>query len=153
MSYTLFNVPLYNERKAICSLKKRGFTNITVVARQNFTLTITGRREMQDMLDYRDFYCIADYANVHWKGGFAPIEIAENAYNYLCEFQASKEKGEANDTIKCLLTNLDVDIENGEDLEDVRYWTSEIRKELGLNEPIIQSLNGMQKMCIVMIYA
>lgn len=46
MSYTLFNVPLYNERKAICSLKKRGFTNITVVARQNFTLTITGRREM-----------------------------------------------------------------------------------------------------------
>lgn len=89
------------------------------------------------MLDYKDFYCIADYANVHWKGGFAPIEIAENAYNYLCEFQASKKKGEANDTIKCLLSNLDADIENGEELEDVRYWTSEIRKELGLNEPII----------------
>lgn len=35
------------------------------------------------MLDYKDFYCIADYANAHWKGGFAPIEIAENAYNYL----------------------------------------------------------------------
>ena len=89
------------------------------------------------MMDYREFYRIADYANVHWKGGFAPIEIAENAYNYLCEFQSSKEKGEPNDTIKYLLTNLDADIENGEELEDVRYWTSEIRKELGLNEPII----------------
>ena len=89
------------------------------------------------MLDYKDFYCIADYANVHWKGGFSPIEIAENAYNYLCEFHASKAKGEANDTIKTLLTNLDADIENGEELEDVRYWTTEIRKELGLNEPII----------------
>lgn len=86
------------------------------------------------MLDFRDFYCIADYANVHWKGGFAPIEIAENAYNYLCEFQSSKEKGEPNDTIKYLLTNLDEDIANGEDLEDVRYWTSEIRKELELNQ-------------------
>ena len=86
------------------------------------------------MMDYKDFYRIADYANVHWKGGFAPIEIAENAYNYLCEFQSSKEKGEANDTIKYLLTNLDEDIANGEDLEDVRYWTTEIRKELELNQ-------------------
>mgnify|MGYP000808542591 CR=1 FL=1 len=86
------------------------------------------------MLDYADFYRIADYANVHWKGGFAPIEIAENAYNYLCEFQSSKEKGEPNDTIKYLLTNLDEDIANGEDLEDVRYWTTEIRKELELNQ-------------------
>lgn len=89
------------------------------------------------MLDYKDFYCIADYANTHWKGGFAPIEIAENAYNYLCEFQASMMKGEPNGTIKTLLTNLDEDIANGEELEDVRYWTTEIRKELDLNEPII----------------
>lgn len=89
------------------------------------------------MLDYREFYRIADYANMNWKGGFAPIEIAENAYNYLCEFQSSKEKGKANNTIKTLLSNLDEDIVNGEELEDVRYWTTEIRKELGLNEPII----------------
>ena len=86
------------------------------------------------MFTEKNKYCIADYANAHWKGGFAPIEIAENAYNYLCEFQSSKEKGKANDTINYLLTNLDADIENGEDLEDVRYWTSEIRKELGLNQ-------------------
>ena len=86
------------------------------------------------MLDFRDFYCIADYANMNWKGGYSAIEIAENAYNYLCEFQSSKEKGEPNDTIKYLLTNLDEDIANGEELEYVKYWTSEIRKELGLNQ-------------------
>lgn len=80
------------------------------------------------MLDYRDFYRIADYANKQWKGGFAPIDIAENAYAYLCEFQASEAKGEPNNTIKTLLTNLDEDIANGEEHEDVKYWTSEIRK-------------------------
>lgn len=89
------------------------------------------------MLDYREFYRIADYANMNWKGGFAPIEIAENAYNYLCDFEWSKENGRVANSIKVLLANLDEDIANGEELEDVRYWTSEIRKELGLNEPII----------------
>ena len=97
------------------------------------------------MLDFRDFYCIADYANMNWKGGFAPIEIAENAYNYLRDFEWSKENGKVANSIKVLLANLDEDIANGEELEDVRYWTSEIRKELGLNEPIIQSLNGLSK--------
>lgn len=89
------------------------------------------------MLDYREFYRIADYANMNWKGGFAPIEIAENAYNYLCDFEWSKENGRVANSIKVLLANLDEDIENGEELEDVKYWTSEIRKELGLNQPII----------------
>lgn len=89
------------------------------------------------MLDFREFYRIADYANMNWKGGFAPIEIAENAYNYLCDFEWSKENGRVANSIKTLLSNLDEDIANGEELEDVRYWTSEIRKELGLNEPII----------------
>lgn len=46
MSYTLFNVPMYNERKAIRLLKRKGYTKITVVVRQNLTLTITGRREV-----------------------------------------------------------------------------------------------------------
>lgn len=89
------------------------------------------------MLDYREFYRIADYANMNWKGGFAPIEIAENAYNYLCDFEWSKENGRVANSIKVLFANLDEDIENGEELEDVKYWTSEIRKELGLNQPII----------------
>lgn len=89
------------------------------------------------MMDYREFYLISDYANVHWKGGYSAIEIAENAYNYLRDFEWSKENGKVANSIKVLLANLDEDIANGEELEDVRYWTTEIRKELGLNEPII----------------
>lgn len=88
------------------------------------------------MLEYRDFYGIADYANVAWKGDYSPIEIAENAYNYLRDFEWSKANGKVANSIQTLLTNLDADIENGEELEDVKYWTSEIRKELGLNQPI-----------------
>ncbi|HAU87295.1 MAG TPA: hypothetical protein DCW90_17960 [Lachnospiraceae bacterium] len=88
------------------------------------------------MLEYRDFYDMADYANVVWKGGYTPSEIAENAYNYLRDFERSKANGKLADSIKTLLTNLDADIENGEELEDVKYWTSEIRRELGLNQPI-----------------
>lgn len=45
-----------------------------------------------------------------------------------------KENGKVANSIKVLLANLDADIENGEELEDVKYWTSEIRKELGLSQ-------------------
>ena len=90
--------------------------------------------EVQDMLDYKEFYRISDYANAHWKGGYSAIEIAENAYNYLRDFEWSKENGKVANSIKVLLTNLDEDIANGEELEYVKYWTSEIRKELGLNQ-------------------
>ena len=90
--------------------------------------------EVQEMLDFRDFYCIADYANMNWKGGYSAIEIAENAYNYLRDFEWSKENGKVANSIKVLLTNLDEDIANGEELEYVKYWTSEIRKELDLNQ-------------------
>lgn len=91
------------------------------------------------MLEYRDFYGIADYANIVWKGGYSPIEIAENAYNYLRDFEWSKINEKVANSINTLLTNLDADIENGEQLEDVKYWTSEIRKELGLNQPIFDA--------------
>ena len=84
--------------------------------------------------EYSDFYDIAIYANEHWNGSFTTKEIAENAYNYLRDFEWSKENGKFANSIKVLLTNLDEDIANGEELEYVKYWTSEIRKELDLNQ-------------------
>lgn len=45
------------------------------------------------MLEYADFYNIAEYGNENWKGSFTPREIANNAYDYLCEYQASEIKG------------------------------------------------------------
>ena len=43
-------------------------------------------------MTYDDFYTIAEYGNENWKGCFTPREIACNAYDYLCEYQASKIK-------------------------------------------------------------
>ena len=51
------------------------------------------------MLEYADFYNIAEYGNENWKGSFTPREIANNAYDYLCEYQASKIKGKPTRTM------------------------------------------------------
>ena len=42
------------------------------------------------MMEYSDFYDIAEYGNDHWKGSFTPREIACNAYDYLRDFEWSK---------------------------------------------------------------
>lgn len=81
------------------------------------------------MLEYSDFYDIAIYANEHWNGSFTPKEIAENAYNYTCDFEWSKENGKFANSIRNLLGNLEEDLLS-EDDADVEYWTNEIRKEL-----------------------
>lgn len=85
------------------------------------------------MLEYSDFYDIAIYANEHWNGSFTTKEIAENAYNYTCDFEWSKENGKFANSIRNLLGNLEEDLLREDDAY-VEYWTNEIRKELGLNQ-------------------
>ena len=51
------------------------------------------------MLDYADFYNIAEYGNENWEGSFTPREIENNAYDDLCEYQASKIKGKPTHTM------------------------------------------------------
>lgn len=79
------------------------------------------------MLDYGDFYDIAEYGNENWKGNFSKKEIAINAYNYFCDFKYSKLHPYVESTIQELLTLLDED--NSEECVD---WACQIRKELGL---------------------
>ena len=50
-------------------------------------------------MEYVDFYLISEYGNENWKGSFTPREIACNAYDYLCEYQASKIKGKPTRTM------------------------------------------------------
>lgn len=45
------------------------------------------------MLDYHDFWTIADYGNRNWKGNFAPWEVAQNAYDYKVEYDESIQQG------------------------------------------------------------
>lgn len=60
------------------------------------------------MMNYGDFYDIAEYGNENWKGNFTPKEIAENAYEYLEEFRESIGN-RITHTIQDLLELLDED--------------------------------------------
>ena len=51
------------------------------------------------MLDYNDFYTIAEYGNENWKGSFSPREIACNAYEYKVEYDYSIEQGKPTRTM------------------------------------------------------
>ena len=45
------------------------------------------------MLEYADFYDIAEYGNENWKGSFTLREIACNAYDYKVEYDYSIKQG------------------------------------------------------------
>ena len=51
------------------------------------------------MLEYTDFYDIAEYGNEHWKGSFTPREIANNAYDYKVEYDYSIKQGKPTHTM------------------------------------------------------
>ena len=79
------------------------------------------------MMGYDDFYLIAEYGSENWKGSFTPREIANNAYDYLCEFQASNANNEPTEIINTLCSLL---AEDGSD--DCKVWLMEIAEELNL---------------------
>lgn len=79
------------------------------------------------MINFEFFYDIANYGNENWKGGFSPKEVANNAYEYLCEFQASKENEIPTETIKELYKLLIED-----ETEECLDWAYTIATELGL---------------------
>lgn len=79
------------------------------------------------MLEFKDFYDIAEYGNVAWKGSFTPREVAYNAYDYLCEFETSKADGVPTHTIKELAKLLAEDGTN-----ECKDWLYEMAKELNL---------------------
>ena len=51
------------------------------------------------MLEYADFYNIAEYGNENWKGSFTQKGIANNAYDYKAEYDYSIEKGKPTHTM------------------------------------------------------
>lgn len=88
------------------------------------------------MLEYSDFYDIAEYGNEAWNGSFSKKEVAENAYVYYSDFKWSKENNYEQSSIKTLIDNLYEDIRNLSEYDDdyhrISYWIYEITKELGL---------------------
>lgn len=51
------------------------------------------------MLEYADFYDIAEHGNENWKGNFTPKEIACYAYDYKVEYDYSIEQGKPTRTM------------------------------------------------------
>ena len=51
------------------------------------------------MLEYADFYDIAEYGNENWKGSFSQREIACNAYDYKVEYDYSIKQGKPTRTM------------------------------------------------------
>ena len=76
-------------------------------------------------MEYGNFYDIAEYGNQNWKGFFSPKEIACNAYDYLCEFNASKEQAKPTHTIQELCKLLK---EDGS--EECLEWALQIEEEI-----------------------
>lgn len=76
-------------------------------------------------MNYGDFYDIASYLNFINRYVFTQKEVAENAYDYLCEFERSKANEEPTHTIKELAKLL---TEDGS--EECKYWLTQIGSEL-----------------------
>lgn len=76
------------------------------------------------MLDYEFFYNIATYGNANWKGSYTPKEVACNAYDYLLEFEKSKNDEKPSHTIKELCELL---TEDGSD--EAKEWLYQIADE------------------------
>lgn len=75
-----------------------------------------------------DFYEIAAYGNENWRGKFTPEEVACNAYDYLCEFERSKQDGQETEAIKTLIILLVSDGSN-QCFEWVKNMREEIKEE------------------------
>ena len=78
-------------------------------------------------MEFRDFYKIARYGNIAWKGSFSESETAENAHIYTSDLKWSKENDEIATSIKELYKLL---ITDGS--EECLDWAFEIAMELGL---------------------
>ena len=51
------------------------------------------------MMEFNDFYTIAEYGSENWKGSFTPREIANNAYDYKAEYDYSIKQGKPTRTM------------------------------------------------------
>lgn len=60
-------------------------------------------------MDFGFWYSVAEYANENWKGGFTPKEVAEGAYEYLCEWKATLQDDKVTYNLDVLMHQLHED--------------------------------------------
>lgn len=72
------------------------------------------------MINYEDFYDIAEYGSKNWKGDFTPKEIACNAYEYKTEYMLSLAQGKPTHAMTelCKLICEDMDFADYADVQE-----------------------------------
>lgn len=60
-------------------------------------------------MEFEDFYELAEYGNLNWKGSYTHKEVACNAHTYTMEWEESKRTGKYTDTITELIRLLKED--------------------------------------------
>ena len=87
------------------------------------------------MMEYSDFYDIAEYGNEHWNGNYTAKEIACNAYDYMRDFEYTKSmyatRKEIFGSIFEVMFTLMLDEMNG--IEEAKYYLHQIANEIGVN--------------------
>ena len=87
------------------------------------------------MMEYSDFYDIAEYGNEHWNGNQTAKEIACKAYDYMRDFEWSKNAYVTDKiivgSIFDIMFSLMLDQMNGS--EESKYWLKRIANEIGVN--------------------
>lgn len=78
-------------------------------------------------MGYEEFYDIADYGNINWRGNFTPKEVATNACIYYEDYLYSQEHKVIAESIKNLAKLL---IEDGS--VECKEWIYQIADGLGL---------------------
>lgn len=69
-------------------------------------------------MTYNDFLKIAEYGNKAWKGCFTPEEIADNANDYLTEYNYSIECGQPTNAMQSLCESLVLDMDYNDYADD-----------------------------------
>jgi hypothetical protein len=77
-------------------------------------------------MEYADFYDLAEYANNNWKGNYTQKEVACNAYDYLCEYEASKKANQLSHTMENL-----IDLLKRDGSEECAEWSEKLQVEGG----------------------
>ena len=83
------------------------------------------------MMEYSDFYDIAEYGNEHWNGNYTAKEIACNAYDYMRDFEWSKNAYVTDDEIAGTIREL-MKLLAQDGSEEAKHYLYQIADELGL---------------------
>lgn len=73
------------------------------------------------MLDYSFFYDLSSYLNEHWNGSFTEKEVAQNAYDYLSDYEISKKENRIAENLQILINGLKEDVKNNPDSESLEF--------------------------------